>query len=271
MIRTLASILMIILAGSLHAEEKEGGIIGTGVIGQVTGLEKFEVSGMRFGFAPDIELKGIRSLADLRMGMTLVLSTGRDGAAWQVDTLQHMPPLTGPVTAPGEVMGVPVSGVLPTAGIVQVDGFWSEAGIVATRITAIPKLAAQVTGIYDGRGRIGLVPIQGADVSTMAAGQTVTVSGRFENGAIMVDTVIEGPFMGPSPDLLLLEGYFQSTSVHEALSLQGVAVSNAAAERNADPNPVRRCALRGRTDYVRSELTAEERDTVRSFCVSASN
>lgn len=272
MIRALATLLVFTVAGALHADEKEGGIIGTGVIGQITGLDEFEVSGMRFGFAPDIQLEGVDALEDLRMGMTLVLSTGRDGTAWQIKTLQHMPLLTGPVTAPGEVMGVPVAGALPTEGIVQVDGFWSDAGIVASRISPVAQGVAQVTGIYDGRGFVGLVPVRGGDLSDVAAGQTLTVSGRFETDAIIVEDANQGPFAGQPPDLILLEGVFLPMASSDSLSLQGVAVTSTAAEQDGGRGDlVRRCALKGRTDFQRSELNSVEEELVSSFCVSASN
>jgi len=66
MIRTLIATFILMLTWPAFAGEKEGGIIGTGVIGQITGLDRFEVSGMQFDFASDIELKGLNSLADLR-------------------------------------------------------------------------------------------------------------------------------------------------------------------------------------------------------------
>ncbi len=277
MIRTLMSIMCFMLAWPLIAEEKEGGIIGTGingtgVIGQITGLDQFEVSGMRFDFAPDIELKGLSKLEDLRMGMTLALSTGRDGASWQIKTLQHMPILSGPITAPGEVMGVPIVGALPSSGTVQVDGFWSENGLVASRIIEVSQENVQVSGVYDGRGLVGQVPVQGVDLSGFAAGQTLTVAGQFENDKIVVETVVEGPFMGVAPDLVLLEGYFRPTDSSRSLSLQGIAVASATVEQDVGLNQlVRRCALNGRTDFLMSDLTPSEAELVNSFCISASN
>lgn len=272
MTRILFLAAALLFSWPLLAKEKEGGIIGTGVIGQVTGVDVFEVSGMRFGFAPDIELKGIASLEDLRMGMTLSLSTGRDGNAWEVKTLEHTPLLSGPITGPGEVMGVPVAGTLPTTGQVMVDGFWSETGVVATRVTAFTQRTARVSGIYDGRGRVGQVPVRGADLSGFAAGETLTVSGQFESVALTAEEITSGPFMGPEPDLVLLEGFYQPMPNSTALSLQGVAVASAASEATTSLNElVRRCALNGRTDFSRSALTAVEEDIVNSFCVSASN
>ncbi len=272
MIRMLISILCLLFAWPLFAAEKEGGIIGTGVIGQITGLDDFEVSGMRFDFAADIELKGLSTLDDLRMGMTLALSTSRDGASWEIKTLQHMPILTGPITAPGEVMGVPITGALPASGTVQVDGFWSKDGIVASRIVEVTQDNVQITGVYDGLGLVGQVPVQGEVLAGLAAGKTLSISGQFENGVIVVDTAMEGPFMGPAPDLVLLEGYFQPMAASNSLSLQGVAIASATVEQNVGLDElVRRCSLNGRIDFSLSDLTQSDIELVNSFCISASN
>ncbi len=273
MIRSLILTLSFLFASwPLLAEEKEGGIIGTGVIGQITGLDQFEVSGMRFGFADDIELKGISALDELRMGMTLALSTGRDGSNWHIKSLQHMPLLTGPVTGPSEVMGVPVIGTLPASGIVQVDGFWSEAGIVASRITELTDQTAQASGVYDGLGRVGQLSVQGPELSDVAAGQRIEVTGQFVDGILVAETVMQGPFMDTSPDLVLLEGFYEPMSRADTVGLQGIAVASADTEKAAGFGElVRRCALNGRTDFVRSELALNDQDLVNSFCVSATN
>lgn len=73
-------VLAIILGfgfGIVGAEEKEGGIIGTGVIGEVTGLQIFEVAGMRFNLPDTIGLDGIDRIEDLQVGMTLSLRAAR--------------------------------------------------------------------------------------------------------------------------------------------------------------------------------------------------
>ena len=120
-------------------------------------------------------------------------------------------------------MGVPVTGALPTSGTVQVDGFWSKNGIVASRIIEITQDSVQISGVYDGLGLVGQIPVRGAGLAGFEAGQTLTISGQFKNGEIVVETAMGGPFMGFSPDLVLLEGYFQPMTSSNSLSLQGVA------------------------------------------------
>ena len=133
MYRLILALAAILWAGLAWGEDKEGGIIGTGVVGEVTGVDAFEVGGMRFNLPENIELKGIDSVADLRMGMTLALSTQRDGSGWQATQLRRLPVLIGPVTGPGEVMGVRVTGDLPAEGAV-------------VRCAGRPAISAHATG-----------------------------------------------------------------------------------------------------------------------------
>ncbi|MEM7067264.1 MAG: hypothetical protein AAF478_00145 [Pseudomonadota bacterium] len=272
MIRTLLVIIIFVFAGSVFAEDKEGGIIGTGVIGQITALDQFEISGMQFDFAPDIELKNLSSLEELRMGMTLAVSAGRDGEAWQIKELRHMPILTGPITGPEEVMGIPVIGKIPSMGTVQIDGFWSENGIVATRVVEVEQDHVQVSGVYDGRDRINLVPISGVSISGLVQGQNLTVSGKYRNGEVFVESAAQGPFMGDSPDLVLLEGYFHLQSASDSFSLHGVGSTSSTNDTDIGIEQlVRRCSVNGRMDFLIGDLSQSDAEIVRSFCISASN
>ncbi len=261
---------LMMFATPLFGDEKEGGIVGTGVVGSVTGIDQFEVSGMRFGFSSDLELKGLESLDDLRMGMTLVLSTAPDGNAWQATQLRHVPVLSGPVTGPNEVMGVPVTGDLEDAASVTVDGFWSKTGVVASRISPAPAGLQQVTGVYDAdQATVGRVKVQVTPSFSQADGKIVTVTGRFENGLLVTETVDTELFMGSAPDLILVEGFFSEPNERDEVSLNGVAVAAANLGGTIDPaTQVRRCALRGRLDFALSDLPANELATIESFCAT---
>lgn len=261
---------LLMFATPLFGDEKEGGIVGTGVVGSVTAVDQFEVSGMRFGFASGLELKGLESLDDLRMGMTLVLSTAPDGNAWQATQLRHVPVLSGPVTGPNEVMGVPVAGDLQDAASVTVDGFWSKTGVVASRISPTPAGIQQVTGVYDAdQVTVGTVKLQAEPSLALADGKIITVTGRFENGVLVAETVDTELFMGKAPELILVEGFFSEPNERDEVSLNGVAVAAVAEERTMDSaTQVRRCALRGRLDFALSDLPAKELATIESFCAT---
>ncbi len=268
--RILLVLSLLMFATPLFGDEKEGGIVGTGVVGSVTAVDQFEVSGMRFGFASGLELKGLESLDDLRMGMTLVLSTAPDGNAWQATQLRHVPVLSGPVTGPNEVMGVPVAGDLEDAASVTVDGFWSKTGVVASRISPAPAGIQQVTGVYDAdQVTVGTVKLQAEPSLALADGKIITVTGRFENGVLVAETVDTELFMGKAPELILVEGFFSEPNERDEVSLNGVAVAAVAEDSTIDPaTQVRRCALRGRLDFALNDLPAKELATIESFCAT---
>ena len=271
MIRVLIVISFALLSGMALAEEqKEGGIIGTGVIGQVTGVEEFEVSGMRFGLAPDVVLKDIASVSDIELGMTLVATTAQDGNAWEITELQRVPVLVGPVTGPNEVLGVSVEGAFPDAEWVIVDGFWTNEGVVATRISPTETGEVRITGMADPAGFVGNALVDPTAVASFPKGSVVTATGQYAQGAVSIDNVTAGTFMQETPDLLLLEGFYQSMDGSDEFTLQGVGRTSAASVSSSGLQPVRRCAVGGRLDFVESDLSPEDIAMIASFCVSVS-
>ena len=103
-----------------HAQEKEGGIIGTGVLGQVTALGSIYVNGLHITFSPDIVLEGAQDVKDLLPGMTVAVSVQNDNGVWVAHSIRRVSSLVGPVTGPSEVMGVKVVGSnLPLQSWVQ--------------------------------------------------------------------------------------------------------------------------------------------------------
>ncbi|MEM8775195.1 MAG: hypothetical protein AAGF53_09185 [Pseudomonadota bacterium] len=271
--RFLATLCILVISSPLFGDEKEGGIIGTGVVGQITGLDEFEVSGMRFNLPQNIELNGVERMDELRMGMTLVLQAAPDGNEWQATQIKRMPTLTGPKTGPGEVMGVQILGELPDADFVTVDGFWSKSGVVASHTSSSVAETQMVNGVYDATSRkVGLIRVKGNIPTDQSDGKLVTVFGEFQDGVLIVERFDTDLFVGVAPDLLLVEGYFSPPNDENEIALNGVAYSTMEAENDLDMTQrVRRCSLRGRTDFSLSELSEDEVATINSFCVSASS
>ncbi len=256
--------------GLAGAEDKEGGIIGTGVVGEVTGLQTFEVAGMRFNLPDTLELDGIDRIEDLRMGMTLSLRAARDGEGWKAVELRRLPVLIGPVTGENEVMGVPVIGDLPKDGRVVIDGFWSVRGVVATRVTAAERGVDQVTGRYHPEGTVGTVQLLGGPEHKAEPGDIVTVSGKYQSGGFAIADMEIGVFDGTAPDLLLAEGFFDTPDeAGNAKLLNADARIDVSRTAIVQDQKVRRCALRGRFDYERDALSEEDAQTLNDFCISA--
>lgn len=104
---------------------------------------------------------------------------------------------------------------------------------------------------------------------SLADGKIVTVTGRFENGLLIIETVDPELFMGNAPDLILVEGFLSEPDERDEVSLNGVAVAAANPGDAIDPaTQVRRCALRGRLDFALSDLPASELATIESFCAT---
>ncbi|MEO0624696.1 MAG: hypothetical protein AAF183_21180 [Pseudomonadota bacterium] len=267
--RLVLALILFLSFGVTSAEEKEGGIIGTGVVGEVTALDTFEVAGMRFNLPETVVLTGIDRIEDLRMGMTLSLRAARDGEGWQATELRHLPVLIGPITGENEVMGVPVFGDLPKGGAVVIDGFWSTQGVVATRVTPTERGVDQVIGRYDPEGSVGTVRLLGEHTVNAERGDVIMVTGKYQrDGFAVVDTEI-GVFKGAVPDLLLVEGFFDEPNpAGDAILLTidaRMALNGGAA---GSDQKVRRCALHGRVDYERSTLSEGDVKTIDDFCIS---
>ncbi|MEM9062126.1 MAG: hypothetical protein AAGD13_16835 [Pseudomonadota bacterium] len=271
MMRRLGLALILCLGfGVAGADEKEGGIIGTGVVGEVTGLKTFEVAGMRFNLPDAIGLDGIDSIEDLRMGMTLSLRAARDGEGWKAIELRRLPVLIGPITGENEVMGVPIIGDLPKDGAVVIDGFWSVEGVVATRVTPTERGVDQVIGRYDPQGSVGAVPLIGGLTGKAEPGEVVTIKGKFRREGFRVVDLEVGVFDGTSPDLLLAEGFFDKPNKAGGATLLSVD-ARTAKTRDAfgSGQKIRRCALRGSFDFERNALSQEDAQTIDDFCISA--
>lgn len=268
--RLILALILSLGFGLVAAGEKEGGVIGTGVVGEVTALDGFEVAGMRFNLPDTIELDGIDRVEDLRMGMTISLRTARDGEGWQATELRRLPVLVGPVTGENEVMGVTVIGDLPTSGRVIVDGFWSSQGVVATRITPTETEEDRVTGRYNPAGLVGTVPLRRGFPNNAEPGDVVTIRGEYLSGGFTVVEMETGVFKGSMPEVLLAEGFLGEPNEAGDATLMTVDVKMAMSRQAiSDGQRIRRCALRGRLDYEQSTLSASEVQTLEDFCISA--
>jgi hypothetical protein len=269
MMRLLTVLALVCAPLALMAEEKEGGVIGTGIMGEITALGSIYVNGQHIRFAPDMALDGLETRADLTVGMTVAAAVQRDGADWLASAIRHVPVLRGPVTGPGEVMGIPVSGTdLPVRGHVQIDGFWTAEGVIATRLTQIAQGPAQVSGPYDGSDRVAGLRFAGIAPQHLEPGQIITVSGAFEHGELQAQSLERGLFPGAQPDLVLAQGYLSTPDPSGIYRLIGAGVvAYTDRPQMVDPGAeVLRCALHGRMDFDRDALTSEARNALPALC-----
>ncbi|MCV6596406.1 MAG: hypothetical protein OIF40_04890, partial [Mangrovicoccus sp.] len=240
------------------ASEKEGGITGTGVVGQITELGSIYVNGLHIKFAPEMALIGIDEIARLEPGMTVAAQITAQGAALQAQSLRHLPVLTGPVTGPGQVMGVPVHGAgLPDQGRVEIDGFWSETGVMATRIRAASDGADRVTGPYRAAGFVGSIGFSAIQPRHLEPGEIITVRGAYSGETLAASALEKGVFIGDDPKLVLAEGFLSNPDQAGQYRLIGAGLVAYTDQPNMiDPGEkVYRCAWNGAMDFDLAALS----------------
>ncbi len=262
-------IAMLICAMPLWAQQKEGGIIGTGILGQITALGSIYVNGLHIEFADDMTLEGTADQDDLTPGMTVAAAIRKSSAGWEATAVRRVPVLVGPITGPGQVMGVTVTGMaVPVSGWVSIDGFWNAGGVVATRVQTTPPGLAETTGPYGSGRRVGDITFRGIEPLHLDDGQIVTIKGRFEDGGLAVTSLQRGLFAGAEPSLILAEGYLSTPDPAGMYRLIGAGVV-AYTDRPGMIDPTERtirCAIDGRMDYDVQKLSQELGVLVSGIC-----
>lgn len=263
-------LFLVFACASLTGADKEGGIIGTGVVGQITGLNQFEVSGMQFELDRNIPLVGLSSLQELEMGMTLAVRARREGDDWFATQIRRVHIAIGPITSDSEVMGIPVIGELPDAKRVSIDGFWSEDGIVATRIEVAENSKDSLTGPIAQIQRVGELVFINDDNSTIGKDRILKVSGTYNDGQFVVDSADNGLFEGAMPNLLMAEGYFSEPDGNGQTRFLGTGAQSAVGNiGNQDlKTKSTRCSFNGRIDFEFDEIPMPERETAVSLCIN---
>jgi Domain of unknown function (DUF5666) len=250
--RILASISLVIclIVGSPgwapagDKEEREGGIVGTGIVGTITELGSIYVNGQHIRFSEDLSVAsplGNRPASLLVPGETVIVEAARKGDAWYAGSIKAYLPIIGPVSfvAPRRlaVMGVLIdipddaTSIADFVGAkvmegdwIAVSGLWKEDDVAASRIEKITGLSmASVIGTYrsDGAGdRVGAVRIRGVDVRHARPLDVLTVQGTPTPDGLNAETVAVGLFTGPVGEVLV-EGYLSQPDIQGAYTVQG--------------------------------------------------
>lgn len=227
MILLMVGALLVTRPGSAQDHElREGGIIGTGIVGTVTELGSIWVNGQHVRFPDDLgvdEGMGLRLAGEIRPGHTVAVIATPEASDWRAQYIRQILPLVGPVSrieggeltilgtriiAPGNVRGVAPGDWL------AVSGLWREGEVIASRLEklSIPPGEASVTGTYlgrDSRGRalIGSVAIAGIVPQHLQPGDVVRATGRpGADGSLQTTRIEVGIFASPVA-LIQAEGY----------------------------------------------------------------
>lgn len=228
---------------------REGGIVGTGIVGAVTDLGSIYVNGQHIVFPDGLKLAssiGERTADSLVPGETVAAEAVFSDGKWTANSINHYLPITGPVGAADSgkltIMGsdIAVSGDTDFIGFgsagkpgtgdwIAVNGLWNGDTVIATRIVKIePQSEARIVGTYragkDGTpGKVGGTGVPGIKLRHVRPGDVLTVKGPPEATSLQPQTVTIGLFAGPVGDILM-EGYLSQPDLQGIYTIYGSGV-----------------------------------------------
>lgn len=270
-------------------EEREGGIVGTGIVGMITGLGSIRVNGQRIVFPDDLmtasEL-GDRPAGDLLPGETVAVEAVLAGNEWAALHIRHYLPIIGPVSLAVDgsptVLGSAIEtgpdtelvgfdgGTFEAGQWVAVNGLWRGGTVVATRVDRIGhRPEAVVVGTYrpdpDGGGfLVGGTRVLGLDIQHAEPGDLLTVRGIEVQGNLRASSIVRGLFVGRI-ETLLMEGYLSQPDPSGVYTIYGSGVSASLGDRDMPISPDRGlyCALAADAPSIAELTTLPEREAER--------
>lgn len=230
-------------------DAREGGIVGTGIVGVITGLGSIRLNGQRVVFPDDLIVAsdlGDRPAGDLVPGETVAVEAVLADGIWHAEHIRHYLPIVGPVGQTGDgwltVLG---SGVVVNADTdmsgfggsaaprtgqwIAVNGLWRGENVVATRIEKIDAQPdAIVVGTYrpDGPANgflVGGTRVFGIDVQHAVPGELLTVRGTVDGRGLRARSVARGLFVGPVGKIIM-EGYLSQPGPQGMYTIHGSGI-----------------------------------------------
>ena len=214
---------------------EDRGMGGTGIVGVITGFGSIWVNGIEVEYdaATPVRIDGRDAKGgDLKVGQIAVITASGSGARVSARSIAVRHEVSGPVEAvDADGTGFRVAGqrvsaagriwgnAVPKAGDwVAVSGLAGpDGGIVATRIDRRDPGRVLVHGTLTEAGgapHIGDLALRPGSRLAASAGQDVVVSGRYENGVLVPETVSRdelaadpSSLFGRSVDRLIVESY----------------------------------------------------------------
>ncbi|MBO9397965.1 hypothetical protein J7400_14855 [Shimia sp. R9_2] len=264
-------------------EAREGGLTGTGIVGEIVKLGSIIVNTQRITFAPDMQVSsaaGPKPASALRPGQTVAVAVQRDGDHWAADAITQVHPIVGPVSEVHPdalvVMGARIlkDARAPEVAVgdwIAVSGFWNRETVIATAIEVVPPQAqASVQGSYASAPedtpswKLGAVTMNGPRPEHATEGQILRVYGTAQRDGLEVRDMRLGVFDAPKA-LVLAEGYFSVVSVTGHYTVAGSGLSSYTEQRGdvMTQDKVRICGVDGTIVKPDAVLSAETRAQLR--------
>lgn len=247
-------------------EDREGGIIGTGIAGTITELGSIYVNGQHIEIKsgmPVLDAIPAKTAGALKPGETVAVVAMPQGSSWQADHIRQLLPLVGPVSRSGDgeirIMGVRVllqdGAVLPEPGTwVAVNGHWQGDLVQAGRIERLdqPLAQARITGSWlgvdaDGSERVGAARISGLTTSHLNRGDVVQITGQPTRDGIRAEKLETGLFRKPV-GLVQVQGYYSAPGPDGLYTVlgSGLIAYTDMPEMISGDRPVVECGRQGR-------------------------
>lgn len=218
-----------LLAGPAWSEDKEpreGGILGTGIVGTITELGSIYVNSQHIRFDPELTVRtafGPRKAATLVPGETVVVHALEEPESWSAVEISLYHPLIGPISrSNGDlfVMGSRLDDTeaeifandgLEDGDWVSVSGLWKADGVLASRIEEISaQPRATLIGSYiaggEGDFQIGGTTVNQLAIEHVQTGDVLTVQGRPNGDELDATNVKIGLFEQPMTHVIA-EGF----------------------------------------------------------------
>ncbi|MES0880649.1 DUF5666 domain-containing protein [Roseibium sp. SCP14] len=278
-----ALILSALQAFAQDSEEREGGIVGTGIVGEITRLGSIFVNDQKIEITDAMQVTGsvpALTAGDLKPGHTVAVVAALEDDIWNAQHIRQVLPLVGTVEAVGDklftILGTEVevedqSTQVAVGDWVAVSGFWQEGRVRASRLELLPDWQgeAQVSGTFfrsptGGPDRVGSTAISGIAPQHLSSGDLVRVYGNPVPGGIKAERLETGLF-DAAVGIVQVEGYFsapQPDGLYTVLGSGLVAYTDQPGMIDVSVRTLQ-CGANGKLgEFPASGLTPEEIETI---------
>lgn len=252
----MAAMLLVSTGFALPAyavsEEREGGLVGTGLglLGVITELGSVWVNGLRVVYPPDLRVDtafGSEPVSRLSVGDTVQIEAYKTPTAWQAFSIQRYQPLISTVEAISpdrktivvlQTLVELAPDVALPAGLqqghwVEISGLWRGAQLIASKVTRVAPLPEHaVRGVLsiaaDGTSRVGSVVVEGLRPETVRQGQTLAIRGipvRTGRQLRLRATRYAVKDFSLRTSRALIEGYLSSSNASSQYTVYGSGVT----------------------------------------------